>query len=375
MQGVVDIVLDAAYGSSGKGKLSTWLAAHNSYAAISSANFPNAGHTAVIGDRKFIAKALPTSAILQQPTPLFITPGSGFTWAQLIKEWRECGWPTVFIHERACVLTEEHAARERAGADSTAHIASTMQGTAAAMTDKILRRQNAPLAKNEYPTEAQFRSFKECDDFVDTVFVVSSDIFRNMVDRSLSEGNILHEGSQGYALSIDHGSHYPQCTSRNCTSSAAMDYLGVAPQRIGDVWLNLRSYPIRVGSIEQGYSGDFYSDSTELSWAEVASRAGMPAGEAEKLAERERTTVTKRVRRVATFSYKNLKDAVRTNGATRLCMNFIQYINWQDAGLRKFDQLSTKSRAFIESVEDAAGLPVTLIGTGADHDDMIVRDV
>jgi len=369
MRGHVDVVLDAAYGSSGKGKLSTWLADHKGYAGVSSANFPNAGHTALRNGFKFVAKAIPTAAMLWRDCEawdcaFFLTPGSGFTWSQLTKEWKECGKPPIYIHERACVLTDEHAAREREGAESTAHIASTMQGTAAAMTDKILRKQNAPVA-------AQYS-----DAFLalEGVHILQAQKFRDAIHDILSYDDILHEGSQGYALSIDHGSHYPQCTSRNCTTAAALDYLGVAPQRLGDVWLNIRSYPIRVGNIAQGSSGDFYPDSQEITWAEVAARAGMPYDETIKLAERERTTVTKRIRRVATFSWQNLEDAVRTNGATKLCLNFAQYIDWSDNGKRDFDKLTRNTREFVDEIETRTGLPVALIGTGADHEDMVVRE-
>ena len=103
----------------------------------------------------------------------------------------------------------------------------------------------------------------------------------------------------------------------------------------------------------------------------------MPSEEAEALKERERTTVTKRIRRVCTFSFKGMTDAIATNGATKLVMNFIQYIDWRDQGLRggreAFYKLSGKSRAFIDQVEQAAGIPVELIGTGPLHEDVIVR--
>jgi adenylosuccinate synthase len=385
MRGSVNVVLDAAYGSSGKGKLSTWLADHMGYNHVSSANLPNAGHTAVMGDVKFVAKALPTAAILNRtdtrnrPMVLLLTPGSGFSWAQFVKEWEESHFPVVHIHNRAMVVTAEHARREREGTDSTLHLASTMQGSGAVLSDKIMRRQYASLVRstdlevvaNEYLTK--FDKPKTAEMFLDSVFVTSGQRFRDDMHGLLESDDLLHEGSQGYALSVDHGSHYPHCTSRNCTTTAALDYLGVAPQRLGDVWLNLRTYNIRVGNVAGGYSGDFYSDSQEVTWDEVADRAGMPDDEVAALIERERTTVTKRVRRVSTFSMNCLRDAVRTNGATKLCLNFAQYIRWSDRGVTKFNQLSPETRDRIDLIEDTVNIPVVLIGTGADHADMVVR--
>lgn len=399
MNGKVNVLLDCYWGSSGKGKTSAYLADRHGVTHVSSSNFPNAGHTVAFEDgTKFVAKAIPTAAALRRAKGIgvqcFITPGSGFSWRQLFLEWHAAGQPEIFVHSRASVVTAAHKERESAGGESTRHIASTMQGSATAMVDKILRRADCELAGTR-PLEEVLRSLvgdasvidavgpnPTLQDFLDRVRVVDAWDFRTMVHEAVGSGSTwLHEGSQGYALSIDHGSHFPHCTSRNCTVQAAMDHLSVPPQLVGDVYLNLRTFPIRVGNVhgdageQLGYSGDFYPDCQELSWEEVARRSGMPESEARVLAERERTTVTKRVRRVSTFSHAGLRDAVRVNGATQLVMNFIQYVNWQDNGKRggraAFDTLSRESREFIDRAEQTAGIPVTLVGTGALHEDMI----
>ncbi len=387
-EGKFNVIIDAFWGSSGKGKTSTWLADNFSTTRVSSSNFPNAGHTAAFEDgTKFIAKAIPTSAILKKTRGMgmecYLSPGSGFSWKQLVKEWKEAGKPIIRIHERASIVTDEHAKRERQGSESTMHIASTMQGSAAAIVDKVLRKADCQLAWNTH--EDMIREFEGSmfSEFENAVSVIRADAFRAMSQGAvLDEGHTwLHEGSQGFSLSIDHGSHYPHCTSRNCTVQAALDHMAMPPQVLGDVYLNLRTFPIRVGNvvdehgIQKGYSGDFYPDCKEMTWEQVAAESGMPPEEARALAERERTTVTKRIRRVCNFTFFGLSDAVRTNGATKLCLNFIQYINWEDRGLKggkeAFQKLSKKSREFIASVEEIAQVPIVLIGTGALHDEMI----
>lgn len=359
-----------------------------------------AHNTATFKDgTKFIAKAIPTAAILKKVKGVgmqcWITPGSGFAWAQLIKEWDESGKPEINIHSRASIVTTEHKERESQGNESTKHIASTMQGSAAAMVDKVLRKADCQLAettelhkvieslRNNDKLMNEFFTNDITQEFLEKVHVVDAWDFRKLTHQALHNGHPwLHEGSQGYALSIDHGSHFPFCTSRNASIQSAMDHLAVPPKLVGDVYLNLRTMPIRVGNVvedgvQKGYSGDFYPDCHEMTWEQVAREAGMPEEEAKKLSERERTTVTKRVRRVCTFSFSGLKDAVATNGATKLIVNFIQYINWQDAGLMgeqdAFLKLSKKSRSFIDQVEEVAGVPVVLIGTGALHEEMISR--
>ena len=387
--GKFNILLDAFWGSSAKGAASTRLADHFSCIKVSSANLPNAGHTSVFEDgTKFIAKAIPTAAILKKTRGMgmecFISPGSGFSWKQLAKEWKESGKPIIRIHDRVVIVTEDHARREREGSESTMHIASTMQGSATAMVDKILRKKDCILARDFKQEDLKSLDLNENEqrEFTETVSVLTPETFRLMSrDAVLDEGiTWLHEGSQGYALSVDHGSHYPNCTSRNCDVQLAMDYMAMPPQIIGDVYLNLRSYPIRVGNVvkegvQYGYSGDFYPDCKELTWEQVARDSGMPSSEAQALLSRELTTVTKRLRRVSTFSYIGLKDAVKTNGATKLIMNFIQYIDWKDAGLKggreAFEKLSKKSRDFISKIEEVANVPVVMIGTGALHDEVI----
>lgn len=389
-KGKWNCILDSFWGSSGKGKASAWLADRYGVTLVSSSNFPNAGHTAAFEDgTKFVAKAIPTAAILKKTSGLgmkcFISPGSGFFWPQLIKEWIQCDKPDIFIHSRASIVTPDHAERERNGAESTKHIASTMQGSAAAIVDKVLRKADCALAGSiplDRTVSRLFESEDMLQEFLAKVHIVEAFEFRNLVHSNLQQNHtFLHEGSQGYSLSIDHGSHFPHCTSRNCSLQAAMDHMAIPPALVGDVYLNLRTFPIRVGNVvedgvQKGFSGGFYPDCTELTWEQIASDAGMPKEEADKLAERERTTVTKRIRRVCNFSFIGLRDAVRTNGATKLIMNFIQYIDWKDAGLKggpeEIQKLSKKSREFLAKVEEAAGIPIVLIGTGPLHDDVIV---
>lgn len=389
IEGKFNVILDAFWGSSGKGKTSTWLADRHNVTNVSSSNYPNAGHTARFENgTKFVAKAIPTAAILRKTRGLgmrcFISPGSGFFPERLLNEWGECGRPDIFIHDRASIVTQEHAARERVGAESTKHIASTMQGSGTAIADKILRKADVQLAGvNSTWLETAAVSSQETDEIRRRIHIIPAMEFRNFVHRTIREGKTwLHEGSQGYALSVDHGSHYPNCTSRNCTVQAAMDHMAIPPSMVGDIYLNLRTYPIRVGNVvedgvQKGFSGGFYSDCREMTWEQVATQSGMPVVEASALAEQERTTVTKRIRRVCNFSFEGLRDAVRVNGATKLVLNFIQYVCWDDHGLKggreAFESLSRKSREFIDKVEREANLPVVLIGTGPNHDEMIVR--
>jgi adenylosuccinate synthase len=392
-EGKFNILLDQAWGSSGKGLFSAYLADKYNIKHVSSANAPNAGHSHVDeSGQKFIAKAIPTAAALRKfkgvDINCYLSPGSYFFWKQLVKEWVETNKPKIFIHSRAGIVTEEHARREREGAESTKHVASTMQGSGTAIADKILRKPNVELAGTHGITKS-VESFliegtnKFIDELTEKIQIIDGMEFRNLTHSIINEGYTwLHEGSQGYALSLDHGSHFPECTSRNCTSQAAMDYMAVPPKMVGDIYMNIRSFPIRVGNVyedgvQKGYSGDFYPDVKELTWEEIGTKAGMPPDEIEEVKKREFTTVTGRLRRTCEFSFLGLKDAVKVNGATKLIVNFIQYINWNDrnlgGGKETFEKLSNESRKFIDRIEDEANVPVIYVGTGPKSSNVIDR--
>ncbi len=87
-KGKFNTIVDSAWGSSAKGAVSCRLADIFDTPNLSSGNFPNAGHTALKGEVKFVAKALPTGAILpkliDKRPELWIGPNSGFQLRQLL---------------------------------------------------------------------------------------------------------------------------------------------------------------------------------------------------------------------------------------------------------------------------------------------------
>lgn len=365
IHGRVNVLLDAQWGSSGKGKFAAWLAEQHDVTFASSSNAPNAGHSVILDGQKFVFKCLPAASLATCVETVFLTGASVFAFEQLTAEstWTRA---EVLIHDRAVVLQERHREHERTCSTLTA-IASTQQGSAAAAIEKLLRDPGVIAAVHrDQLRPARVRIAAEC---------------RAALLDALEAGEAaLHEVSQGYALSIDHGSHYPHCTSRNCTTARGLDDLGVSPRLLGDVYLNVRPYPIRVGNIVRdgetvGHSGAFYPDCQETDWETVGRLAGMPDDEIQKLYQAELTTVTKRLRRVCTFSRFGFIDAVRANGATMVILNFAQYLDWsvhRARGEVPIGDLPERVRDFVRMLEDLSGCPVVAIGTGADHDDVLI---
>jgi adenylosuccinate synthase len=357
----INFVVDGQWGSCGKGLIAGYLAQHHKVSIASTNNLPNAGHTVILEDGStFISKILPCSAFLNtngQKVVSLIGPGAGFSIPRLQAEMEMCGIgpELVRIHPRAMVVTEKHAEIER-GAQGTKHIASTMQGSGSARAEKIMRGANVKLA----------RDFPELESMVETNWL------KYVAKEGLLDNSIwLHEGSQGFSLGMNHGSHYPFCTSRECTVARELTDLGMPPEATGEVYLVIRPFPIRVGNViedgkQVGYSGDVYEDQTELSWAEIKEMSGYP----EDYDLKEMTTVTKRLRRVFTFSMDQVLMAAFVNGATKIALNFANYLDYSCYGTNGNDvrKLPDKVRGFISELENRMRIPVSIVGTGPSVD-------
>jgi adenylosuccinate synthase len=170
-------------------------------------------------------------------------------------------------------------------------------------------------------------------------------------------GRVLLEGTQGFGLSLHHGT-YPFVTSRDTTAGTLCGDAGVSPSLLDEIILVVRTYPIRVA----GNSGPLYD---EITWQEVTRAAHSP----KPLIER--TTVTKNVRRVGRFDLELVKRAVLINPPTQIALTFIDYIDHANAGKRHYDELTATAKRFIAMLERELGIPVTLISTGAHTAEMI----
>lgn len=291
-----DIIVDLQFGSTGKGAIAGYLAVNGDYDTVITANRPNAGHTFIdFAGNKMVTKILPNGIVGPTVKHALIGPGAIFSEEQLLKElvmFDEFGYGdiNIFIHEAAVLLQPEHASDEA----EYSRIGSTQQGAGAAQMDKMLRDPygNHPLAKGH--------------DFGDPrIMVVAPEAYYQLINRAES---ILIEGAQGYSLGIDAG-FWPYCTSRNCTVNQFLSDTAVPHTYLRKVIGVARTHPIRVA----GTSGPGYSDQRETSWEELG-------------VEAEYTTVTKKMRRVFTFSHDQIIEAIQANQPDEIFLNFCNYI-------------------------------------------------
>jgi adenylosuccinate synthase len=112
---------------------------------------------------------------------------------------------------------------------------------------------------------------------------------------------ILAEGAQGSLLDVDFGT-YPYVTSSTTTAAGACTGLGIAPNKIKEVFGIFKAYTTRVGS------GPFPTELFDEIGKQIA-KVGHEFG-----------ATTGRARRVGWIDLVALKYAIRVNGVTQLMM-------------------------------------------------------
>lgn len=324
----VDVLLGLQWGDEGKGKVVDVLTPRYDVVARFQGG-PNAGHTLEFEGKKYVLRSIP-SGIFQHGQLNIIGNGvvldpvlfreeaealeaSGIPLKQILK-----------LSKKVHLILPTHrlldAANERA--KGGAKIGTTGKGIGPTYTDKVSRNglrlgdvyhnfdakyeaaRNRHLsmlkAMGEEPEFAGLeRKWLDAIEYIKGYDIVDSE---HLINRMLREGkSVLCEGAQGTLLDVDFGS-YPFVTSSNTVCAGACSGLGVAPNRIGEVFGIFKAYCTRVGS------GPF---PTEL-FDETGKRI--------RDLGHEYGAVTGRERRCGWIDLVALKYAIMINGVTQLIM-------------------------------------------------------
>jgi len=173
--------------------------------------------------------------------------------------------------------------------------------------------------------------------------------------------SILLEGTQGSGLSIYHGPH-PYVTARDTNVAGCLAEAGISPSRVRRILMVIRPTPIRVGNPDKTNGARETSGPLkhETSFKNVALDAGLDPKE---IADLEKTSTTKRPRRVGWFEWDQFRHACSLNAPTDIALTFADYISSQNQHARRFEQLTEDTIKFIEELERVAQAPVSLINT------------
>jgi adenylosuccinate synthase len=346
---LVDVLIGGEYGSEGKGHISSYLAPEYDY--LLRVGGPNAGHKVYEEPEPYTHHQLP-SGTRRSEARLIIGPGAVLSVPKLLREIADCGVTAERLSIDPCAMLIDQSDIRFEEKTLKAEIGSTAQGVGSATSRKILRTAARPkvrLARDSVELKPYLR---------ETLRVL---------DGAFSLGRrVFVEGTQGTGLSLHHG-QYPYVTSRDTSGSGCLAEAGIAPTRVRRTIMVVRSYPIRVQSPKNSTSGPMGVD---LTWTEISRRSTIPLTELRKC---ERTSTTKRNRRVAEFNWTLFRKAVSLNGPSDIALTFADYIHIQNREARRFEQLNEETLRFIEEIECVASAPVSLIATRFDHRSIIDR--
>ena len=420
------VLIGAQWGDEGKGKVTDHLS-ESADVVVRYQGGNNAGHTIIVDGERFALTLIPSGVLYPQVTPV-IGNGCVIDPAVLVKEMAELDSrgidPTrLRISANAHVIMPYHrkldAVMERFLGQQ--QIGTTKRGIGPAYMDKFSRhgirvqdlfdpkilRQKLEIAlkdKNKILTKVYNSLPMDLEPMIEEYLGYAESLNDYVADTSLllweaqqAGKNIIFEGAQGTLLDIDHGT-YPFVTSSNPTAGGATTGSGIGPTTIDRVIGVAKAYITRVGT------GPFPTELHDETGARMVELGG------------EFGTVTGRRRRCGWLDLVALKYAVRVSGLTDLAMTKLDILSHFDtlkvgvaydslgerfdnfprqqrilynchpvyeelpgwntdiSEVRSFADLPREAKDYIAYVEEAIGIPVTMIGVGPARDATVLRE-
>ena len=421
----VDLLLGLQWGDEGKGKIVDVLTSKYDIIARFQGG-PNAGHTLEFDGIKHVLRTIPSGIFHQNAINII---GNGVVIDPVVFQKELEGLEKfnmditskLFISRKAHLILPTHRLLDAASEASKgkAKIGSTLKGIGPTYMDKTGRngirvgdieledfklRYRALADKHEamiafYDVDLQYDLKEMEEEFFESITALKKLTFidsEEYLNKALKEGkSILAEGAQGSLLDVDFGT-YPFVTSSTTTAAGACTGLGIAPNKVKEVFGIFKAYTTRVGS------GPF---PTELFNEEgkTMAKVGNEFG-----------AVTGRPRRCGWLDLVALKYAVQVNGVTQLYMmkgdvlsgfetldictaykykgQEIQHLpynieqenvapifttmkGWQAdlTGMTTYEELPTELKEYIEFIEKEVEVPIKVISVGPDRKQTIIK--
>ncbi|MBI9039454.1 MAG: adenylosuccinate synthase [Bacteroidales bacterium] len=333
----VDVLLGLQWGDEGKGKIVDVLTPKYDIIARFQGG-PNAGHTIEFEGKKFILHTIP-SGIFNKKTQNIVGNGviiDPYILFQEIKTLEKEGIEALnnlMISQKAHLILPSHRLLDAVQEvnKGKAKIGSTLKGIGPTYTDKISRTglrmgdingndffKRYNLLKENHLRLAEFYQFNDSELLIDglsffnyeekwlealeqirKIKQINSEYY---INEQLKAGKtVLAEGAQGTLLDIDFGS-YPFVTSSNTVTSGVCSGLGIAPNKINNVFGVFKAYCTRVGS---GPFPTELNDSVGVKMRNLGNEFGSTTG---------------RARRCGWLDLNALKYSVMLNGVSELFM-------------------------------------------------------
>jgi len=421
----VDLLLGLQWGDEGKGKIVDVLTSKYDIIARFQGG-PNAGHTLEFDGIKHVLRTIPSGIFHKNNINII---GNGVVIDPVVFKSEVDGLAKfnldlkskLIISRKAHLILPTHRLLDAASEASKgkAKIGSTLKGIGPTYMDKTGRngirvgdieladfkeRYRALSDKHEamiafYNVDIQYNLpelekefFEAIEDLQKLDFIDSEEY---LAQAQKAGKSILCEGAQGSLLDVDFGT-YPFVTSSNTTAAGACTGLGIAPNKIKEVFGIFKAYTTRVGSgpfptEDFGNAGDMM--------ASVGNEFG---------------SVTGRKRRCGWLDLVALKYAIQINGVTQLMMMkgdvlsgfetlkvctaynykgkiishfpynieeenvtpiYTEFKGWKAdlTGMTTVDSLPKELKDYIEFIEKEVEIPIKIVSVGPDRKQTITR--
>jgi adenylosuccinate synthase len=412
----VDLLLGLQWGDEGKGKIVDVLTSKYDIIARFQGG-PNAGHTLEFDGIKHVLRTIPSGIFHKNATNII---GNGVVIDPVVFKSELDGLAKfnmdikskLILSRKAHLILPTHRLLDAASeaAKGKAKIGSTLKGIGPTYMDKTGRngirlgdieledfkdRYRALATKHEamiafYDVNIQYNLPELEKEFFDAIeelkqltFIDSEEYLHQAQKGGKS---ILCEGAQGSLLDVDFGT-YPFVTSSNTTAAGACTGLGIAPNKIKDVYGIFKAYTTRVGS------GPFPTEDFEEA-GDIMASVGNEFG-----------SVTGRKRRCGWLDLVALKYAVQINGVTQLMMMkgdvlsgfetlkvctaydykgqkithlpyniepenvtpiYTEFKGWKAdlTGMSSYDELPNELKTYIDYIEKEVEVPIKIVSVG-----------
>ncbi|SHF51784.1 Adenylosuccinate synthetase [Flavobacterium fontis] len=421
----VDLLLGLQWGDEGKGKIVDVLTSKYDIIARFQGG-PNAGHTLEFDGIKHVLRTIPSGIFHANSINII---GNGVVIDPVVFQKEIEGLAKfnmditskLFISRKAHLILPTHRLLDAASetAKGKAKIGSTLKGIGPTYMDKTGRngirvgdielndfkeRYRQLANKHEemikfYDVAIQYNLAEMETEFFAAIEALKKLTFIDseeyLAQAQKAGKSILCEGAQGSLLDVDFGT-YPFVTSSNTTAAGACTGLGIAPNKIKDVFGIFKAYTTRVGS------GPFPTELFDEVGATMA-RVGNEFG-----------SVTGRQRRCGWLDLVALKYAIQINGVTQLMMMkgdvlsgfetlkvctayqykgktihhlpynieeenvtpiYTEFKGWNAdlTGLTTFESLPQELKDYIAFIEQEVEVPIKVVSVGPDRKQTIVR--
>ncbi len=422
------VVVGTQWGDEGKGKIVDLLTA-GADLVVRYQGGNNAGHTLVVGGKKYIFHLIP-SGILYEDKTCLIGNGLVVDPEVLLQEMKRLedggvsiGPERLLLSEKAHLIMPYHKAIDAARevAKGKAKLGTTGRGIGPCYEDKVARVgiRAVDLTEPEVLEEKIRTNLKEKNFYLEKFLGAEpldpdpiiegylkmgeklvpyiGDVSLMLYEAATKGKTILFEGAQGTHLDVDHGT-YPFVTSSNPVAGTICAGAGVGPNILKQIIGVVKAYTTRVGA------GPFVTELQDEIGDYIQERGA------------EFGSTTGRRRRCGWLDLVVVKDSARINGLTGLAITKLDVLTglerlnvcvayeldgkriqsrpasltalarckpiyqemagWEEdiSGARTLTELPAEARAYLKEIEEITGVPISVVSVGPRREETIVVD-